>query len=156
MKYDRSTLDETFTHQANGNLVSRTRLTGTFTYPAATAARPHAPTHLNGAAISYDGNGNMTSDGSRTLVWDEANRLKQVTAGGIVTAFAYGPDGARVKKSSSVSTTLFPTPDVEVKVTGSTPAIADFTRIPHPDIKIEGTVKQVLLRDHLASVRMDR
>ena len=71
-----------------------------------------------------------------------------------MTAFAYGPDGARVKKSSSVSTTLFPTPDVEVKVTGSTPAIADFTRIPHPDIKIEGTVKQVLLRDHLASVRM--
>lgn len=160
-------LSESFTYQPNGNLVSRTRLAGSFTYPAASADRPHAPTKLGAATISYDANGNVTCDNGvyascagRKFDWDEANRLKQVTATigatTITTSFVYGPDGARVKKSSSNATvkTLFPTPDVEIKATGLAPAIGDFTRYPHPDIKIEGTVRQVLLRDHLASVRM--
>jgi len=41
-----ASLTETFTYSTNGNLLTRTRLTGTFTYPAMTAARPHAPLTL--------------------------------------------------------------------------------------------------------------
>ncbi len=52
-----NTLDETFTYSNTGNLISRTRLAGSFTYPAPTGVRPHAPTHLGSQAISYDANG---------------------------------------------------------------------------------------------------
>ncbi|MEV8879848.1 hypothetical protein [Mesorhizobium ciceri] len=87
-------------------MTSRTRVAGTYTYPAATAARPHAPTSVGPNAMAYDANGNLTSDGSRTLAWDEANRLKTVTLASNTVNLAYGPDGARAKKSSSFATTL--------------------------------------------------
>lgn len=149
-------LDETFTYQPNGNLVSRTRLgADTFTYPAATEARPHAPIKLGAATIGYDANGNMLADGSRALTWDAANRLSKVTVGSAVTSFAYGPDDARAKKATAFATTLYPSADIEINATGGAAAISadDYTRYPHPDIKIVGAQKYFLHRDHLASVR---
>ena len=144
-------LDETFVYSTTGNLISRTRLGQAFTYPAATDPRPHAPTLLGATPIGYDANGNMVSDGARTLAWDAANRLAQVTAGGLTTSFAYGPDGTRVKKSSSLSETLYPTADVEVDTALTGPAA--YTRYPHMDVKVVGTAAFFLHRDHLASVR---
>lgn len=98
----------------------------------------------------------MVSDGSRVLAWDAANRLSKVTIGGAVTNFYYGPDGARVKKDSAISTTFYPSADIEIDAAGGVAAIGsdDFTRYPHPDIKIVGTQKFYLHRDHLASVRL--
>jgi RHS repeat-associated protein len=147
-------LDETFAYSPSGNLLSRTRLAGTFTYPAGTAARPHAPTYLGAAAIGYDANGNMLADGSRALVWDEANRLAKVTIASAVTSFAYGPDGSRVKKANAFAATLYPSADVEIDATSTPDSLADFTRYPHPDIRIVGAQKFFLHRDHLASVRV--
>ncbi|MEP9387656.1 RHS repeat-associated core domain-containing protein [Mesorhizobium sp. KR9-304] len=147
-------LDETFAYSPSGNLLSRTRLAGTFTYPAGTAPRPHAPTHLGATAIAYDANGNMTADGVRALVWDEANRLADVTIASAVTSFAYGPDGARVRKANAFTATLYPSTDVEIDATTTPDDLQDFTRYPHPDIKIVGSQKFFLHRDHLASVRI--
>jgi RHS repeat-associated protein len=144
-------LDETFVYSTIGNLISRTRLGQVFTYPATTDPRPHAPVLLGATPIGYDANGNMVSDGARALAWDAANRLAQVTAGGLATSFAYGPDGTRVKKSSSLSETLYPTPDVEVDTAQTGPAA--YTRYPHMDVKVVGTTAFFLHRDHLASVR---
>ncbi|MER9755063.1 RHS repeat-associated core domain-containing protein [Mesorhizobium sp. M0166] len=147
-----NTLDETFVYAANDNLTSRTRVAGTYVYPAATAPRPHAPTAVGVKTLTYDANGNMTSDGTRTLAWDEANRLKTVTQAASTVSLFYGPDGSRAKKTSSVATTLYP--DASVEINPATPGAEIYTRYPHPDVKVTGTVKAFLHRDHLASVRM--
>jgi uncharacterized protein RhaS with RHS repeats len=77
-------------------------------YPTAgpSAIRPHAPTSICGAAVAYDANGNTTSydvDGSgptppRNFAYDLENRPLSITQNGLVTRFAYGPDGARSLK----------------------------------------------------------
>ncbi|MER9554386.1 toxin TcdB middle/N-terminal domain-containing protein [Mesorhizobium sp. M0323] len=147
-----NTLDETFVYAANDNLTSRTRVAGTYVYPTASAARPHAPTAVGVKTLTYDANGNMISDGTRTLTWDEANRLKTVTQAASTVSLFYGPDGARSKKSSSVATTLYP--DGSVEINPATPGAEIYTRYPHPDVKVTGATKAFLHRDHLASVRM--
>ncbi|MER9683884.1 hypothetical protein NKJ23_32240 [Mesorhizobium sp. M0184] len=147
-----NTLDETFVYAANDNLTSRTRVTGTYIYPAATSPRPHAPTAVGAKTLAYDANGNMTADGTRTLTWDEANRLKTVTQAASTVSLSYGPDGARTKKTSSFATTLYP--DASVEIDPATPGAEIYTRYPYPDIKVTGTTKAFLHRDHLASVRM--
>ncbi|TSE09302.1 RHS repeat protein [Mesorhizobium intechi] len=147
-----NTLDETFVYAANDNMISRSRVAGTYAYPSPSAARPHAPISVGANAMSYDANGNLTSDGSRTLAWDEANRLKTVSLAANTVNLAYGPDGARAKKTSSFATTLYP--DADVEINPATPGAEIYTRYPHPDIKVVGTAKYFLHREHLASVRM--
>ncbi|TPM32938.1 RHS repeat protein [Mesorhizobium sp. B2-3-4] len=147
-----TTLSETFVYAANDNMLSRSRVAGTYTYPAATSPRPHAPTSVGANAMAYDANGNLTSDGSRTLSWDEANRLKTVTRASNTVNLTYGPDGARVKKASTFATTLYP--DADVEINPATPGAEIYTRYPHPDIKVVGTTKYFLHREHLASVRL--
>ncbi|TJW83079.1 MAG: RHS repeat protein, partial [Mesorhizobium sp.] len=147
-----NTLDETFVYAANDNLTSRTRVAGTYVYPSASAARPHAPTSVGAKTLAYDANGNMTSDGTRTLVWDEANRLKTVTLAANTVSLFYGPDGARAKKSSSFATTLYP--DASVEINPATPGAEIYVRYPHADVKVTGATKAFLHRDHLASVRL--
>jgi RHS repeat-associated protein len=157
--------DEAFTYAVNGNLLSRSKagtLTTTFTYPSSSSTfRPHAPSHVNGIPVYYEANGNMTrdgdlaTDGTRVFTWDNANRLKQMrVVGGNTTVFAYGPDGARVKKTNTISTTLYAGADIEINASNPTLAAGDYTRFPHPDIKIVGTQKYFLHRDHLASTRL--
>jgi RHS repeat-associated protein len=141
-----------YTYAMNGNMTSNSSL-GTLTYPAATALRPHTPLTIGGQAIGYDANGNMTSDGDRTFLWDDANRLSRVTmlngtAADVPVNFSYGPDGARVKKSSNAGVTYYPDAEVEHDTVNDV-----YTRYPHPDIKIVGVAKFFLHRDNLASVR---
>ncbi|ODA93668.1 hypothetical protein BFX40_12875 [Mesorhizobium sp. SEMIA 3007] len=145
-------LSESFVYAANDNMLSRTRVAGSCVYPSASAARPHAPISVGANAMAYDANGNLTSDGSRTLAWDEANRLKTVSLASNTVNLAYGPDGARAKKTSSFATTLYP--DADVEINPATPGAEIYTRYPHPDIKVVGTTKYFLHREHLASVRL--
>ncbi|GLQ76620.1 hypothetical protein GCM10007881_01350 [Mesorhizobium huakuii] len=147
-----NTLDESFVYAANDNMLSRSRVAGSYVYPAASAARPHAPISVGANAMAYDANGNLTSDGSRALAWDEANRLKTVSLASNTVNLAYGPDGARARKTSSFATTLYP--DADVEINPATPGAEIYTRYPHPDIKVVGTTKYFLHREHLASVRM--
>ncbi len=145
-------LSENFTYDTNRNLLTRTRYGVQLTYGPQTGVRPHAPTFRGAIAYGYDANGNMTADNGRTLAWNESNRLAQVTRiGGHVTSFAYGPDGARAKKThvsgGITKVTRFPSADVEIDNAGI------WTRYPHMDVKVVGGVTQFLHRDHLASVR---
>jgi RHS repeat-associated protein len=147
-----NSLDETFVYAANDNMLSRSRVAGTYVYPAPTAPRPHTPLTVGALALSYDANGNMVADGSRALVWDEANRLKQVTLASNTVNLFYGPDGARAKKQSAFASTLYP--DAGVEIDPATQGAEVYTRYPHPDVKVTGQAKQYLHRDHLASVRL--
>ncbi|MEX3012084.1 RHS repeat-associated core domain-containing protein, partial [Hoeflea sp. TYP-13] len=128
--------------------------------PASQPAGPHAPLMLGANAFAYDANGNMTDDGTRTLSWDEANRLKQViNAASATIDFAYGPESKRVKKVGAGGETLYPDADAEIDVTG-TPvsagvyALNAYTRYPHMDVKMVGTSPTYIHRDHLSSVRI--
>lgn len=49
-------------------------------------------THINGQAIGYDTNGNLTSDGSTTYTYDMENRLV-ATSGAVSSSFKYDPLG---------------------------------------------------------------
>ncbi|WP_440411887.1 toxin TcdB middle/N-terminal domain-containing protein [Neorhizobium petrolearium] len=149
-------LDETYSYSVTGNLTSRTKM-GTYTYPAGTAVRPHAATKIGTKTIGYDANGNMLTDGTRTLVWDRSNLLGSVTQSGSSVTFGYGPDGARAIKTWAFGKTLYASADVEIDRT--TPGAEVYTRYPHPDLKIVttaagATTRSYLHRDHLASVRL--
>ncbi|RYG99772.1 MAG: RHS repeat protein, partial [Alphaproteobacteria bacterium] len=151
-----ASLSETYTYANNGNLTSRTKM-GNYTYPSGTAVRPHAATKIGTKTLTYDANGNMLADGSRTLEWDRSNQLASVTQSGAEVTFAYGPDGARVKKIWPFGTVLYAGADVEIDRT--TVGSEIYTIYPHPDIKITAgptaqTGKFYLHRDHLASVRV--
>ncbi len=150
---------ETFTYASNDNLLTRTRLAGSFVYPSASSAHPHAPSSQNGEALTYDLNGNLTNDrqgtpttaDDRVFTYDAANRVYTVKTGTSATLnLRYGPDGARVKKSSiDTATTYYIDANVEYDL-----ATATFTRYPHMDVKVAGTTKSYLHRDHLSSVRV--
>ena len=73
-------LSETFTYTMNDNMLSRSRNPGgalagggtapfVYSYPAGTAARPHAPLSGAGRAFTYDANGNTLAGGIRAFTW---------------------------------------------------------------------------------------
>jgi YD repeat-containing protein len=85
--------DETFTYNDGGNMLSRTSV-GSYAYPGTGLARPHAPLTAGSLTFAYDDNGNLTTDGSRTLSWDGANRLESVISASQATVvFGYDADG---------------------------------------------------------------
>ena len=99
---------QTFQYDAAGRIIQNSRL-GSYTYPAVGQPRPHAPTSVAGVTLSYDPNGNLTSDGTRTFTWTADNLLSQVTAGGMATSFTYDGLGSRlVKTTTGGVTSVYP------------------------------------------------
>jgi len=76
-------------------------VTGTTSYNA-----DNAQTTFNGTALSYDANGNLTSDGTNTYTWDARNHLTAI-GGGSAASFTYDGFGRRVKKVIGGTTTQF-------------------------------------------------
>jgi uncharacterized protein RhaS with RHS repeats len=70
-----ATMSEAFSYDLADNMLSRTRMSGAYTYPAPWSPRPHTPLSVGARAFTYDANGNMISDGLKTLTWDSGNRL---------------------------------------------------------------------------------
>jgi len=66
----------------------------------------NAQTYFNGTALSYDANGNLTSDGTNTYTWDARNHLTAIS-GGSTASFVYDGFGRRVKKVIGSTTTQF-------------------------------------------------
>ncbi|WP_041245307.1 RHS repeat-associated core domain-containing protein [Geotalea uraniireducens] len=54
-----------------------------------------------GRVYQYDDNGNMTSDGQRTVTYTPDNLPKTATMNGVTTTFIYDGNGKRVKKLNS-------------------------------------------------------
>ena len=57
------------------------------------------------AALTYDANGNLQSDGTRTYAWDAIDQLQQVSNGSTTVAYRYDALGQRVKKTIGAQTT---------------------------------------------------
>ena len=107
--YGDVTRQEYFTYDYADNLRSRTRVAGAYDYPQGTDPRPHTPTSVAGRPFSYDANGNLTSDGLKTLNWSPDNRLAavQMSGSGALVYFSYGPDGARAESVRARRDALF-------------------------------------------------
>jgi RHS repeat-associated protein len=86
-----------YTYDAAGNRLQLTRngsLTTTYQYDAANRL-----TTVGGVTYTYDHNGNLLSDGSRSLTYDTANRLTQVVSGTLTTQYTYAGDGVRLAQT---------------------------------------------------------
>ena len=74
-----------FTHNANNQMITRA-----------------------GTTLTYDLNGNLTSDGTYTYGWDALDRLSQVKQGSSTIArYVYDPFKRRQKRSAAATTTEF-------------------------------------------------
>src|SRR5215208_6264149 len=139
-------LDQSWSYDLAGNMLTNSAV-GAYQYPmqGAGAVRPHTPVSINGEALSYDGNGNLTSRGARSYVYDGESRLTSVDS---TVFFAYGPDGERIRKSDGFGSTLYLGNDIEY-------ASGVYTFYIHSDVKVAGGSASTLHRDHLASVRIE-
>jgi RHS repeat-associated protein len=88
----------------------RAGLGGTYartnTPQAASSASYNADNQLTqwkGASLTYDSNGNLTSDGTNTYTWNARNQLVSIS-GGVTAMFQYDPFGRRVSKTISGTT----------------------------------------------------
>ncbi|MCC6615498.1 MAG: hypothetical protein IT320_18640 [Anaerolineae bacterium] len=61
-------------------------------------------TAAGGATLTYDDNGNLTSDGANAYVWDRANRLLEVDNGTPAELTAYAYDGLNNRISQAIGT----------------------------------------------------
>src|SRR5208282_1806818 len=66
-----------------------------------------ANNHITGSPYAYAVNGNMTNDGSNTLVYDAENRATSATNSSASGAYTYDGNGLRVKKVSGSTTTVY-------------------------------------------------
>src|SRR5712691_13207091 len=73
----------------------------TGTPPAASSASYNVNNQLTqwkGATLTYDANGNLTSDGTNTYTWNARNQLVSIN-GPVPASFQYDPFGRRVSKT---------------------------------------------------------
>jgi YD repeat-containing protein len=78
-------------------------VTGTTSYNA-----DNEQSTFNRVSLSYDSNGNLTSDGTNTYTWDARNHLSKITQGRTtVGSFVYDGFGRRMSKTISGTTTQF-------------------------------------------------
>jgi RHS repeat-associated protein len=66
----------------------------------------NAMTKFNGTSMSYDANGNLTSDGTNTYTWDARNHLTAIS-GAVTASFSYDALGRRVSKTINGTATSF-------------------------------------------------
>jgi RHS repeat-associated protein len=104
---------KTMTYDALGNITSKSD-TGSYSYPAAGNALPHAVAAIMPAgtgtlntSYSYDANGGIVAGGGRSVTWTAANMVAQITAGTSSVSFAYGPDHKRIRQATSTQTTYY-------------------------------------------------
>jgi RHS repeat-associated protein len=142
-------LSETYACDRLGNL--RVKAGVGYEYPAARQPRPHAPIRVGGQPYAYDANGNLTSGGGRTFVWNGWNQLASVSQAGVTETYAYDAAGARVTRTSNGATIVTVADLWERTVGGATTHFyrfgADIIGVRRSD---QGT--QYLFSDHLGSV----
>ena len=87
-----------------------------FNYPAATPSTVSYTTNalnqytaVGAASPSYDGNGNLTSDGIFTLGYDAENRLISASGAGNTASYTFDAQGRRKTKTVNGATTVFVT-----------------------------------------------
>lgn len=77
----------------------------TATTQASTFDDNNRQTGFNGSTLSYDVNGNLTSDGNNTFVWNARHQLTQIQQGGVTKlSYTYDAVGRRTSKTVGTAT----------------------------------------------------
>ncbi|HUB88265.1 MAG TPA: RHS repeat-associated core domain-containing protein, partial [Dyella sp.] len=103
----------TYGYDADGRITSKggtfaTDVLPTATTQAATFDLNDRETSFNGAGLTYDANGNLTSDGTNTYTWNARNQLVQISQGSTVQlSFSYDALGRRIGKAVQGTATQF-------------------------------------------------
>jgi RHS repeat-associated protein len=99
----------TYAYDAAGNRTSKTVTNGGSTTTNYTYDDGNQLTAVNGQAYTYDANGNLTSNGTKTFVYNEINQLVQVkTSGGtVIASYTYDDQGRRISVTASGSTVYY-------------------------------------------------
>jgi len=100
----------TFARNNAGQIRTRNTTGASYTWNAALSNKNYTPDGLNRYSdpnYSYDANGNLTGDGTRTFVYDVENRLTRVTSAGDQTDIGYDPLGRLYSTSNGSSVTQF-------------------------------------------------
>jgi RHS repeat-associated protein len=103
-----------FGHNPSSQMVSRQWSNDLYRWSPVESTRAYVPNGLNqystvgGTTFTYDARGNLTSDGTRTFLYDIENRLTEVRVGGsTVMTLTYDPLGRLYQTSASGSVTTF-------------------------------------------------
>jgi RHS repeat-associated protein len=103
--------------------------------------------------LSYDANGNLTSDGTNTYVWDARNQLISIT-GAVTASFQYDAFGRRINKTINGQSMgfLYDGADVVQEQSGGSPAanllVGDLDSL---FTRADGVNSQALITDGLGS-----
>jgi RHS repeat-associated protein len=102
--------DLEYSYDADGHVVEKTGSMAETNLPTAVSGNifnaDNEMTAFNGTALTYDGNGNLTNDGSNTYSWDARNHLSAIS-GAVAASFAYDALGRRVSKTIAGTSTQF-------------------------------------------------
>jgi RHS repeat-associated protein len=117
----------TYGYDADGRQVATGGSFARVLLPAATTfatynAMDQLPS-LNGTTLSYDANGNLTSDGTNSYTWNARGQLTGVSGPSQSASFAYNGLGQRTSATVNGSTTgyLYDGANVVQELSGSTP-----------------------------------
>ena len=91
---------QTVRYDALGNITNKSDV-GAYTYGS---TRPHAVTRAGTDTYTYDKNGNQLTGAGRTLTYHPFNKVKSIVKGTHTTAFVYGPERTRYKRTDVIST----------------------------------------------------
>ena len=100
-------------YDADGRITSKSGTFATDVLPTATTQPAtfdlnDRKTSFNGQALSYDANGNLTSDGTNAYTWNARNQLAQISQGGSAQlSFSYDALGRRISKTVQGVATQF-------------------------------------------------
>ena len=102
--------DLEYQYDADGRVTQKTGSLAQGVLPAAVSGNvfnaANEMTAFNGAALTYDPNGNLTNDGTNTYSWDARNHLTAI-AGANSASFVYDPMGRRDQKTINGTSTQF-------------------------------------------------
>jgi len=117
-----------------------------------------AVTWSGSKTLVYDGNGNLTSDGTRTFEWDPLNRLATVTSGTHRSEFTCNSLGQRVKivekdNGAVTSTKQFVWVPGDPQPSEERDASNNVTKRYYPQGMQVGSTNYYYTKDHLGSIR---
>jgi len=102
-----STLMQNWTRDNDGN---RSAQSGTLSATYTVSGASNRLNSISGAltrTYTYDADGQVTSDGTRSFTYNNAGRMITATSGGVTTTYTYNALNQRVKKTNASGTTYF-------------------------------------------------
>ena len=118
------------TYHADGAIKSKSGVgSGDYSYPAqgVNSVRPHAVSSIPGIGdFSYDDNGNLLSDSSRTVIWNSFDMPKRITKGTASSDFVYGSEHQRVRQTRGDGTSIIYAGQQEIETVGGETTIKTY------------------------------